>query len=82
VLALRLANGGKEIVTFTVTPNHYSREPARTYHVHPGGSATHLATPLSSSSGWYDLSVTISADGSWSRRYVGHLENGSPSLTG
>lgn len=82
VLALRLANSGQENVTFTVTPNQYSKEPARTYHVHSHGSATHLVAPLSSSNGWYDLSVTISGDGSWSRRYVGHLEDGQASVTG
>jgi len=82
ILALRLANSGQENVAFTVTPNHYSKEPARTYHVHSHGSATHLVAPLSSSNGWYDLSVTISGDGSWSRRYVGHLEDGQASVTG
>jgi phospholipase C len=69
-------------VTFTVAQNHYSVEPARTYHVPAGGTAAHVAAPLSSSGGWYDLSVTISGDTSWSRRYVGHLENGRPSITG
>jgi phospholipase C len=41
-----------------------------------------VADPLESSHGWYDLSVTISGDGSWSRRYVGHLEDGKASITG
>jgi phospholipase C len=41
-----------------------------------------VAAPLSSSGGWYDQSVTINRDGSWSRRYVGHLENGQASITG
>jgi phospholipase C len=82
VLALKLANGGEEAVTFTVTPNQYSNEPARTYHVHAHGSATHVAEPLASSDGWYNLSVTIGGDRSWSRRYVGHLEDGEASITG
>jgi phospholipase C len=38
--------------------------------------------PLATSNGWYDLTVTINGDGSWSRRYVGHLENGTNSVTG
>jgi phospholipase C len=82
ILALRLANGGRQTVTFTVTSNHYSHGPARTDHVPPHGNATHVAAPILSSGGWYDLSVTISGDSSWSRRYVGHLENGQPSITG
>lgn len=81
-LVLRLTNNGKEAVTFTVRPNHYSREPARAYHVHARSSATHVADPLAASNGWYDLSVTLGGDGSWSRRYVGHLENGQASITG
>jgi phospholipase C len=81
-LTLKLANSGKQAVTFTVTPDHYSPEPARVYHVPAGGSATHAADPLAASNGWYDLSVTISGDGSWSRRYAGHLEDGSASVTG
>ncbi len=56
--------------------------PARTYHVHARSSATHVADPLAASSGWYDLSVTLGGDDSWSRRYVGHLENGQASITG
>jgi phospholipase C len=47
-----------------------------------GGTAAYVAAPLPSSGGWYDLSVTVSGDTSWSRRYVGHLENGQPSITG
>jgi hypothetical protein len=34
------------------------------------------------SGGWYDLTVTASTDASWSQRFVGHLENGQPSITG
>jgi phospholipase C len=50
--------------------------------VHPRGSATHVTDPLAASNGWYDLSVTLGGDDSWSRRYVGHLENGQASITG
>ena len=81
-LALKLVNGGDEAVTFTVTPSHYAEGPARTYHVRAHGSATHVAGTLASSDGWYDLSVTVSGDGSWSRRYVGHLEDWEASITG
>jgi phospholipase C len=82
VLTLTLTNAGQQAVTFTVTPNHYSKEPARTYHVPAHGSATFVADPLATGNGWYDLSVTISGDASWSRRYIGHLEDGEASITG
>ncbi|HUZ39386.1 MAG TPA: phospholipase C, phosphocholine-specific [Streptosporangiaceae bacterium] len=81
-LALKLTNSGKEAVTFTVVSNNYSKEPARTYHVPAHRSATHEVDPCGSTDGWYDLSVTISGDASWSRRYVGHLEDGKVSITG
>jgi phospholipase C len=82
VLALELANDSNHAVTFTITPNHYARHADRNYRVPAHGSATYLTDPIASSDGWYDLSVTVSGDSSWSRRYVGHLENGQPSVTG
>ncbi len=81
-LMLELATGGAGAVTFTVTQNHYSKEPARSYRVRADGSATYVADPLAASDGWYDVSVTISGDQSWSRRYAGHLEDGRASVTG
>jgi hypothetical protein len=42
-----------------------------------------LRFPTSSTaSGWYDVTVTVSSDNSWSQRFTGHLENGQPSVTG
>jgi phospholipase C len=81
-LALRLINHGPAEVTFTVAPQHYSPGPARTYRVRARSSQTHVAGDLAAAGGWYDLRVTISHDASWSRRYVGHLENNQASITG
>ncbi len=81
-LMLRLSNGGGRPVTFTVTQNHYSAEGPRSYRVPAHGSMTYEADPVAASNGWYDLTVTISGDSSWSRRYSGHLETGGPSVTG
>jgi len=81
-LWLTLTNNGTEPVTFTVTPDHYSSEPVRTYRVPAHGSAMHVADPLADGHGWYDLSVAISSDRSWARRFVGHLEDGNASVTG
>jgi phospholipase C len=69
-------------VTFTVVSNNYSNDRARTYHVPAHGDATHSVDPIASSNGWYELTVTISGDDSWSRRYIGHLEDGTTSITG
>jgi phospholipase C len=75
-LALELSNNGAKPVTFTISsptgePDHLEL---------PGhGSATHA---VDADGGWYELTVTINGDNSWSRRYVGHLENGRNSITG
>ena len=81
-LVLTLINDGPHAVTFTVAPNHYSATAAKTYRVAPHSHATHAANPLATAHGWYDVSVTVDGDASWSRRYVGHLENGADSVTG
>ncbi|MDQ1729951.1 MAG: phospholipase [Pseudonocardiales bacterium] len=81
-LVLELTNGGESSVTFTVASNNYSKAQPKTYHVSARGRATHVVDPLASSNGWYDLSVTVSGDNSWSRRYTGHLEDGRNSITG
>ena len=81
-LLLRLSNTGPTSVTFTVTSQNYSADRPQTYHVSARGTVVHPVNALKTSHGWYDLTVTISSDRSWSRRYVGHLENGQPSITG
>jgi len=81
-LALELTNSGAKTLTFTVVSNNYSKHHAKRYSVPAHGHTTHLLDPLASSSGWYDVSVTISGDDSWSRRYIGHLEDGANSTTG
>jgi phospholipase C len=81
-LFLKLVNGGGQAVRFTVTPNYYSAEAPRSYEVAPHGSVTHQADPVVVHGGWYDVTVTIAGDASWSRRYAGHLETGAPSITG
>ena len=82
MLTLTLANTGKSDVTFTVTPNNYSYDHAQEYRVRGGQSAAHELDPISTSNGWYDVTVTVSSDSSWSQRFTGHLENGSASVTG
>jgi phospholipase C len=81
-LTLTLANNGHADVTFTVTPNQYAAAHARSYRVHPGRRAAHEIDPVVTSHGWYDVTVTVDTDASWSQRFTGHLENGQPSITG
>ena len=81
-LTLTLANDGADEVTFSLTHAHYSADPARSYRVPAGQRATCRLDPLATSGGWYDLTITIDADPSWSHRFTGHLETGRPSVTG
>ncbi|MCF3963993.1 phosphocholine-specific phospholipase C [Streptomyces fuscigenes] len=81
-LELRLTNDGHKAVTFTVRSEQYLKDRAVTYHVPARGHATHTVDPLGRSDGWYDLTVRLDGDASWSRRFVGHLEDGSGSVTG
>jgi phospholipase C len=46
-----------------------------------GVTRTITLDPLATDDGWYDLSVTGTADVGYSRRFAGHLENGEPTRT-
>ncbi|KIF78286.1 hypothetical protein QR77_39885 [Streptomyces sp. 150FB] len=82
VLVLRLTNDGHQSVTFTVRSDQYLKDRTVTHHVPARGHVTHTVDPLDKSNGWYDLTVKVSGDSSWSRQYIGHIENGSHSVTG
>ena len=69
-------------MAFTVTPDYYCADPARSYRVPAGGRAACRLDPVATSGGWYDVTVTIDGDGSWSQRFTGHLETGEASVTG
>ncbi|SDO17041.1 phospholipase C [Nakamurella panacisegetis] len=81
-LMLRLINTGTKAVTFTVTAENYSTDRPQSYRVAAHSTAVHPVNPLKASGGWYDLAVKVNSDAAWSRRYVGHLENGRDSITG
>jgi phospholipase C len=46
-----------------------------------GASRTATLDPLKNTAGWYDLTLTVTGLPGYSRRFAGHLENGTPSLT-
>jgi phospholipase C len=77
-IRLVLTNSGGATVRLTVTDAYGSR-PA-TYHLRPGGRATHVAE-LRRSNGWYDLSVVSDRDPAFLRRLAGHVETGRPSTS-
>jgi phospholipase C len=79
---LNLVNGSASAVNFTVTTNNYGTAAPVSYHVPAGQTKQHNIDPITNFNGWYDLTVTIDTDASWSQRFTGHLENGKPSITG
>ena len=81
-LILALANHGKSDLTFTITHNQYSSQRPQSFKVRPGFPEKVVIDPLASSNGWYDVTITIDGDSTWSQRFTGHLETGEPSITG
>ena len=47
----------------------------------PGAHHQTILDPVGGHDGWYDLSVAISSDAGYLRRFAGHLETGRPSTT-
>jgi phospholipase C len=81
-LELSLYNDTTQHVIFTLTFNNYSLR--RPQHVSVAGrqKESWVLDSCSEADGWYDLTVTVSSDSSWSQRLTGHLETGQPSISG
>ncbi|HVV77752.1 MAG TPA: phospholipase C, phosphocholine-specific [Mycobacteriales bacterium] len=84
-LRIALYNGAGYPTTFVVHANHYRyasiKRPIKV-RVRAGATRTITLDPVRYSNGWYDVTARVDGDHTWSRRYVGHLETGSPSITG
>lgn len=80
-LEFDLFNHAFSPVTFTIRQSYYSTGTDRV-RVRPNRHGRFVLRPPARSKGWYDVTVTVSEDSSWSRRYVGHVETGRPSVTG
>ncbi|GAA4882939.1 phosphocholine-specific phospholipase C [Kitasatospora terrestris] len=79
-------NNGSSPVTFTVTSNHY-RSGSWTYTVAAGShwdanNKGDYFNNVAYANGWYDYTITLAEDPSWSQRFVGHIETGQASITG
>ncbi|QLJ02008.1 phospholipase C, phosphocholine-specific [Streptomyces sp. NEAU-sy36] len=78
----RMANSGSAPVTFTITSGNYRGDGPWTYTVAAGAYAEDFFNAVAYSDGWYDFTVTVDSDTTWSRRFTGHLETGAPSVSG
>ena len=72
-------NDGPTPVTLKVA-NAYSKAPARTHRLAPGGRVEH-AWPIAANAHWYDVSLTLAEDPGFLRRLAGHVETGQASLS-
>ncbi|MEI9940328.1 MAG: phospholipase domain-containing protein [Pseudomonadota bacterium] len=81
-LKLSLFNDGKRNVTFTITFNNYSSRSHQTVKVNGHDRETWVLDACGDTDGWYDLTITVSNDSSWSQRLTGHLETGRASISG
>jgi len=81
-LELCFSNDGAAPVTFTIAFNRYVRRAPRTVTVCAQGKEAWVLDACAESDGWYDLTVTVSSDASWSQRLTGHLETGRASVSG
>ncbi|OEJ41101.1 phospholipase C, phosphocholine-specific [Streptomyces agglomeratus] len=86
-LHLTLVNRGKEPLTFAVRTLAYADEAdldegrPREITVRPGRSRT-VVHSAADAHGWYDLAITVTGDGAFRRRLMGHIENGRASVSG
>jgi phospholipase C len=81
-LELRLINQATKDVTFTLTFNQYTNLSPQSLTVRGHGKDTWVLETCGEFEGWYDVTVTVSSDASWSQRLTGHLETGRASVSG
>jgi phospholipase C len=81
-LWLDFVNGSGSSATFTVKSNNYRGDGPWTYTVNASQTVSDYFNAVAFFGGWYDFTVTVSADSNWSRRFVGHIETGASSVTG
>ncbi|MEU7061403.1 phosphocholine-specific phospholipase C [Streptomyces sp. NPDC046197] len=78
----KMANSGSSPVKFTITSSHYRNDGPWTYPVAAGASVEDFFNAVAYQNGWYDFTITVDSDTTWSRRFTGHLETGAPSVSG
>ncbi|MFV0126391.1 phosphocholine-specific phospholipase C [Streptomyces sp. HMX112] len=76
-----MKNHGTQGVNFRIQSNQY-RTWDSTYSVAVGGTTTEYFNAVAFQKGWYDFTITVDNDASWSERFAGHIEYGAASITG
>ena len=77
-----MTNTSSSTVTFTITSTNYRTDGPWTYQAAAGATVSDYFNAVAYQDGWYDFTVTVSSDSSWTRRVTGHIETGAASVTG
>jgi len=77
-IALILRNHSSSAVKVSVFDAYSGK--THTQHLHPKDSASFVSN-LHKSAGWYDLTITVDSDLTFSRQLAGHVETGHPSTS-
>ncbi|MEU9497568.1 phosphocholine-specific phospholipase C [Streptomyces sp. NPDC048196] len=81
-LYFKMTNTGSSPITFTIASNRYRGDGPWTHTVAAGASTEDYFNAVAYQNGWYDFTVTVNVDTAWSRRFTGHLETGTASVSG
>ncbi|MDT8913642.1 phosphocholine-specific phospholipase C [Amycolatopsis sp. PS_44_ISF1] len=81
-LRLTMHNSGTTTVGITVAASNYRADGPWSYPLAAGQTMIEDWNVIDYGSGWYDLSATLDADPRFLRRFSGHLETGTASITG
>ena len=77
-LGYRLVNNGASAVTLAIKDGYTGTTVEQV--LAPGETVTRTVA-TAPTYGWYDVIITSAADGSFTRRLAGHIENGRESIT-
>ena len=77
-----MRNGSDGSAVFTIVSNQYRTDGPWTHAVAAGQTVDDPFRAVADTHGWYDFTVTVDVDATWSRRFAGHLETGRPSVSG
>lgn len=76
---VKLTNNSETPKTVSIADNSYKKKAVS--RVVPAGSSVDVVMDLKDSHQWYDFTVQLVGDASWSERFAGHVETGKISKT-
>ena len=78
-LLLKIENNETEALTFTLKDNAYGK-PAQTFKLKPNGKKEIIINPEKSNY-WYDFTLQLNGNDTFTRQYAGHVETGNISTS-